>query len=116
MFSTKAEAQSQKEKRRALRWTSKLTSELVDLLLDYKTTCDYRHVDFEADRTVQYQHLYRKMPQKYNLDVNWFGPEEDAISPLPIKEMTEKQKTILREIKQVNARKETKATIESKKR
>ena len=94
VFSTKmAEAQPQKEKRRPFRWNSRLMSELVDLLLDYKTTCEYRNVDFEADRTVQYQHLRKKMAQKYNLDENFFGPEEEAISPLPIKEMTEEQKT-----------------------
>ena len=72
--------------------------------LDYKTPCEYRNADFEVHRTVQYQHLHKNMAQKYNHNENFFGPEEEAISPLPRKEMTGKQNPSLRKIAPLNDR------------
>ena len=49
-----------------------MISQLIDRLLEYKSKMEYRSLDFDADKQIQYQELRVEMGRIYADDVSLF--------------------------------------------
>ena len=64
--------------RKRFPFTPELTTELLEFLQEYKTVNDFANVDFNSDKTRQYEHLRKKMASKHE---STFGLVELTTSP-----------------------------------
>lgn len=44
------------------------------VLHDYKVLCEFRGIDFDADKTVQYEWLRKEMAKRHEENQSYFGP------------------------------------------
>ena len=51
--------------RKRFSFTPELTTELLEFLQEYKTANDFANVDFNSDKTRQYEHLRKKIVSKH---------------------------------------------------
>ena len=82
-----------KPTKKVFRWTDEMHSTLIEVLKEYKVSCEFNNVDFDADKTLQYKTLRKKMAKRYESDESLFGPVD--ISERPRVEFNEEEKQIL---------------------
>ena len=58
-----------------------MISQLIDCLLEYKSKMEYRSLDFDTDKQIQYQELRVEMARIYADDVSLFGPVTSIALP-----------------------------------
>ena len=59
------------------KWTIGMVDDLLRALGEFRANMEYRNVDFNADKTKQYEGAMKAMARKYSSgDVDFFGPEE----------------------------------------
>ena len=59
-----------------------MVDDLLRALGEFKANMEYRNVDFNADKTKQYEAVRKAMARKYSSgDVDLFGPEETTAIP-----------------------------------
>ena len=86
------------------RWETQMISQLIDCLLEYKSKMEYRSLDFDADKQIQYQELRVEMARIYaDDDVPLFGPVTSIALPdnfnILSKEEKNKAKNRVKELK-----------------
>ena len=75
------------------RWDTEMISQLIDCLLQYKSKMEYRSLDFDADKQIQYQELRVEMAKLYEDDVALFGPVTGIPLPENFDRLNEEEKT-----------------------
>ena len=64
------------------KWTIEMVDDLLHALGEFKANMEYRNVDFNADKTKQYEAVRKAMARKYSSgDVDLFGFIASAINP-----------------------------------
>jgi hypothetical protein len=46
---------------------------LIECLRDYKVQCEFRGIDFDADKTVQYEWLRKEMAKRHEENQSYFS-------------------------------------------
>eukprot|EP00794_Sanderia_malayensis_P010301 gene10301-11364_t len=89
---SKAKKPSMDGKKKVFRWTDEMHALLIECLADYKVTCEFNNVDFDADKIAQYRALRIKMAERFNQSSNEelpFGPVN--VAPQRSGEYTEEE-------------------------
>ena len=74
------------------KWTIEMVDDLLHTLGEFKANMEYRNVDFNADKTKQYQAVRKAMARKYSSgDGDLFGPEETTAIPEDVEESQRKE-------------------------
>ena len=90
-----------KDKRpKKLSWTPEKAEDLLKYVLDYKSHCDFKGIDFEADLASMYTEVRTCMARSYVFD---FGPEKVSAPEREIKDMAKEEYG--KYIKQLDAQK-----------
>ena len=80
-----------------------MISQLIDRLLEYRSKMEYRSLDFDTDKQIQYQELRVEMAGIYADDVSLFGPVTSIALPdnfdILLKEEKNKAKSRVKESK-----------------
>ena len=85
-----AKKRKEGEKKKCFRWTDEMHTSLIEALKDYKVSCEYNNVDFDADKTLQYKTLRKEMAKRFNTKDSPFGPVD--VSERPPGELNEDEK------------------------
>ena len=86
---------SKKEAKKCFRWDLNLVQNLVECLLEYKSKMEYRSLDFDADKPMQYKEIRLMMAMLFEEeDVSLFGPIAPVALPGNFENLTgvEKEK------------------------
>ena len=77
-----------KSKKKPFRWNTDMVTNLITCLESFKTEMEYRNVDFDGDRPVQYTALREDMAKLYSgVDVALFGPVTVTQPRVPIRDI-----------------------------
>ena len=79
-------------KKKQFRWTDKMIESVITSLHKFKSVMEYKNLDFDGDRTVQYSWL-RKELACVNKNDELFGPVSMYSPPIPLSDVDEEQKT-----------------------
>ena len=55
------------------RWSAEMVKDLICTLKSYKCRLDYKGIDFDADRPLQYRELRKEMAKLYEENTDVFG-------------------------------------------
>ena len=69
-----------------------MISQLIDRLLEYKSKMEYRSLDLDTDKQIQYQELRVEMARIYADDVSLFGPVTSIALPDNFDILSKKEK------------------------
>ena len=69
-------------------WASEKVEHLLRYIQEYKSNCEFRGVDFEADLAIMYQEVRKRLAQDYPQE---FGPEKVSHSDIDITGMNKEQ-------------------------
>jgi hypothetical protein len=58
-----------------------MISNLITCLLEYKVACEYKNIDFDADKPCQYNNMREEMAKIYQDDEELFGPYSLIVIP-----------------------------------
>ncbi len=64
---------------------------LIDFLSAYKSSMEYKSLDFDADKPAQYKHLRKEMVKLYEDEV-LFGPVHEVLPIENIDELSNEEK------------------------
>ena len=78
------------EKKKCFWWTDEMHTSLIEALKDYKFSCEYNNIDFDADKTLQYKTLRKEMAKRFNTKDSPFGSVD--VSERPPGELNEDEK------------------------
>ena len=67
-------ARVEKRKRESFKWSEDMHTTLIECLRDYKVQCEFRGIDFDADKTAQYEWLRKEMAKRHEENQSYFGP------------------------------------------
>ena len=83
-----------KPKRKNFRWTTEMIDNLINCLLSYKSSMEYRSLDFDADKPAQYKFLRIEMAKLYtDEDESLFGPVNiETLADEDIEELNDEEK------------------------
>ena len=81
------------EKKKCFRRTDEMHTSFTKALKDYKVSCEYNNVDFDADKTLQYKTLWKEMAKRFNTKDSPFEPVD--VSERPPGELNEDEKNTL---------------------
>ena len=85
-----AKKRKEDEKKKCFWWTDQMHESLIEVLKDYKVSCEYNNIDFDADKTLQYKTLRKEMAKRFNTADSPFGPVD--VSERPPGELNEDEK------------------------
>ena len=63
-------------RRNNFRWAAEMISRLVSALQEYKSTMEYRNMDFDADKQAQYKYMGTEMAKFHSgnpQEIHFFG-------------------------------------------
>ncbi|CAB3979955.1 Hypothetical predicted protein [Paramuricea clavata] len=90
--------------RRNFCWTTEMVENLIDFLSVYKSSMEYKSLDFDADKSAQYKHLRQEMAKLYaDEDKVLFGPVREVLPIENIDELSNEEKAEVK-TKQVHQR------------
>ncbi len=85
-----------KSKKKQFRWNADMVDVLITCLHNYKSQMEYKNVDFDGDRPMQYTRVREEMARHFrgeeSLGQEMFGPVCVSISDIPIAEMTKEER------------------------
>ena len=85
-----------KSKKKQFRWNADMVGTLITCLHNYKSQMEYKNVDFDGDRPMQYTWLREEMAKHFQEEEirgkEMFGPLCVSISNMPMAEMTKEEK------------------------
>ena len=85
-----------KSKKKQFRWKADMIDTLIACLQTYKSQMEYKNVDFDGDRPLQYTWLREEMAKHFQegetLGQELFGPLCVSISDIPMAEMSKEEK------------------------
>eukprot|EP00112_Aurelia_sp_Birch-Aquarium-sp1_P019756 Seg495.11 transcript_id=Seg495.11/GoldUCD/mRNA.D3Y31 product="hypothetical protein" protein_id=Seg495.11/GoldUCD/D3Y31 len=85
-----------KSKKKQFRWNTDMVDTLITCLHNYKSQMEYKNVDFDGDRPMQYTWLREEMAKHFQeeerLGQEMFGPLCVSSSDMPIAEMGKEEK------------------------
>ena len=85
-----------KSKKKQFRWNADMIDTLIACLQNYKSQMEYKNVDFDGDRPLQYTWLREEMAKHFQegetLGQELFGPLCVSISDIPMAEMSKEEK------------------------
>lgn len=84
----KMQKQAVSKKVKKFAWTDDKVEDLLKYINDYKTNCDFKGIDFEADLASLYAAVRKCMARHYPLD---FGPEEVTLPEKELKNMNKEE-------------------------
>ena len=70
-----------KKQKKAFRYSDEMISNLITCLLEYKVACEYKNIDFDADKPCQYNKMREEMAKIYQDDEELFGPDSLIVIP-----------------------------------
>ena len=76
-------------------WTNLMGKSLIDCVKEYKRACEFNSVDFNSDKVKLYEEVRKRMAAIYESD---FGPNEVCLPSKPVKEMTEDEYKVYKNI------------------
>ena len=79
------------KKRKQFRWTNEMIETLIKFLHKFKSTMEFKNLDFDGDRIVQSNWLREEMARTFD-DDDLFGPVVPYSANVCIAEMSEKEK------------------------
>lgn len=81
-----------KPKRKNFKWTGKMVEDLINSIDLYKSSMEYKNLDFDADKTAQYAWLREQMAEIYKEEnESFFGPVKAPTLPQNINELTKEE-------------------------
>ena len=85
-----------KSKKKQFRWNADMVDVLITCLHNYKSQMEYKNIDFDGDRPMQYTWVREEMARHFRDEEKqgeyMFGPVCVSISDIPIAEMTKEEK------------------------
>jgi hypothetical protein len=70
-----------KKQKKDFRYSDEMISNLITCLLEYKVACEYKNIDFDADKPCQYNNMREEMAKIYQDDEELFGPYSLIVIP-----------------------------------
>ena len=56
-----------------LKWNSKIVEDLIDALQSYKAVCEYKCLDFNANKVKQYEEIRKNLARKYKEEPSFWN-------------------------------------------
>jgi hypothetical protein len=63
----------EKRKRERFKWSEDMHITLIECSRDYEVQCEFRGIDFYADKTVQYEWLRKEMAKRHEENQSYFS-------------------------------------------
>jgi hypothetical protein len=70
-----------KKQKKYFRYSDQMINSLIICLLEYKVACEYKNIDFDADKPCQYNKMREEMAKIYQDDEELFGPYPLIVIP-----------------------------------